>query len=167
MATLENEITTLFLDYSCRRLETMTGSLGVCLSRLTDAQIWERHGEHENAVGNLVLHLCGNMRQWVIAGVGGAVDVRDRDAEFSTDGGIDAGELIGRFAETVAEAREVIVSLPEERLTERINPQHGEVSVLEAIYHVVGHVQQHVGQIILVTKQMIEQDLDLTMPRPR
>lgn len=164
---MDNTVVGLFSDYSCRKLEEMTGCMEVCLSRLTLAQIWERHGVHENAVGNLVLHLCGNMRQWVIAGVGGAVDVRDRDAEFSTDGGIDAGELIGRFAETVAEAREVIVSLPEERLTERINPQHGEVSVLEAIYHVVGHVQQHVGQIILVTKQMIEQDLDLTMPRPR
>jgi hypothetical protein len=167
MNKMDNEISGLFLECSCRKLVDMTGHMEMCLSRLTRAQIWERHGAHENAVGNLVLHLCGNMRQWVIAGVGGAVDVRDRDAEFSTDGGIDAGELIGRFAETVAEAREVIVSLPGERLTERINPQHGEVSVLEAIYHVVGHVQQHVGQIILVTKQMIEQDLDLTMPRPR
>jgi len=138
-----------------------------CLSRLTQEQIWERHGVHENAVGNLVLHLCGNMRQWVIAGVGGAVDVRVRDAEFSTDGGMNAGELMERFAGTVAEAREVIASLPAERLTERITPQGRDVSVLEAIYQVVGHVQQHVGQIILLTKQMTATDLDLTMPRPR
>ena len=138
-----------------------------CLSRLTQEQIWERHGVHENAVGNLVLHLCGNMRQWVIAGVGGAVDVRVRDAEFSTDGGMNAGELMGRFAGTVAEAREVIASLPAERLTERITPQGRDVSVLEAIYQVVGHVQPHVGQIILLTKQMTATDLDLTMPRPR
>jgi Protein of unknown function (DUF1572) len=138
--------------------------MDACLSRLTQAQIWERHGAHENAVGNLVLHLCGNMRQWVVSGVGGAVDVRDRDAEFSADGGMGASELMGRFAGTVAEAREVIASLQVERLTERITPQGRDVSVLEAIYQVVGHVQLHVGQIILVTKQMVGTDLNLTMP---
>jgi hypothetical protein len=52
-------------------------------------------------------------------------------------------------------------------MVERVTPQGRDVSVLEAIYQVVGHVQQHVGQIILVTKQMLEKDLDLTMPRPR
>jgi hypothetical protein len=164
---MDNTVAALFLDYSCRKLEEMTGCVDACFLRLTQAQIWERHGVHENAVGNLVLHLCGNMRQWVIAGVGGAVDVRVRDAEFSADGGMSAAELMGRFAGTVAEAREVIASLPAERLTERITPQGRDVSVLEAIYQVVGHVQQHVGQIILLTKQMTATDLDLTMPRPR
>lgn len=163
--TLDNKITALFLEYSCRKLENMTGHMGICLSRLTDAQIWERHGAHENAVGNLVLHLCGNMRQWAIAGVGGTKDIRDRDAEFSADGGMGAEELMGRFALTVAEAREIIARLPAERLVERINPQSGEVSVLDAVYQVVGHVQQHVGQIVLLTKQMTGQDLDLTIPR--
>jgi DinB superfamily len=76
-----------------------------------------------------------------------------------------AEELMGKFALAVAEARGVIASLPAERLTDRINPQNGEVSVLDAIYQVVGHVQQHTGQIILLTKQMTGQDLDLTMPR--
>jgi hypothetical protein len=165
METLSNNIAALFLEHSCRKLETMTGHLGVCLSRLTDAQIWERHGAHENAVGNLVLHLCGNMRQWAIAGVGGEVDVRERNAEFSADGGMGAEELMGRFALTVAEARVVIAGLPAERLLDRINPQNGDVSVLDAVYQVVGHVQQHVGQIILLTKQMTRQDLDLTIPR--
>jgi uncharacterized damage-inducible protein DinB len=165
MIMLENEITALFLDYSCRRLETMTGNLGVCLSRLTDAQIWKRHGEHENAVGNLVLHLCGNMRQWIISGVGGAEDVRERDAEFSADGGMGAEELMGRFALTVAEARRVIAEVPAQRLVERITPQGRDVSVLDTIYQVVGHVDQHVGQIVLLTKQMAGTDLDLTIPR--
>ncbi len=165
METLDNNIAALFLDHSCRKLEMMTGHLGVCLSRLTDAQIWERHGAHENAVGNLVLHLCGNMRQWAIAGVGEAKDIRDRDAEFSADGGMGAEELMGRFALTVAETRGIFAGLAAERLLDRINPQNGEVSVLDAVYQVVGHVQQHVGQIILLTKQMTGQDLDLTIPR--
>jgi len=73
------------------------------------------------------------------------------------------------FATTLAEARGVIASLPVERLTERTSPQPGRpgVSVLEAIYQVVAHAHEHVGQVILVTKQMIAADLDLTVPRPR
>jgi uncharacterized damage-inducible protein DinB len=164
---VNNAIAALFLDFSCRKLEGMTDNLRVCLGKLSDAQIWERHGPHENSVGNLVLHLCGNMRQWLIAGVGGALDVRKRDEEFSTEGGMNAEELMRRFTVTVTEARKVIAGVTVERLTDHITPQNQEVSVLDAIYQVVGHVQQHVGQIVLLTKQMTGTDLDLTMPRPR
>lgn len=164
---MENAIATEFLDVSCRKLEMMTGNIRSCLGKLTDAQVWERHGAHENAVGNLVLHLCGNARQWAMHGVGGAADVRVRDAEFSADGGLSASELMELFASTMDEACEVIAATPAERLTEIMHPQGRTVSVLEAIYQVVGHVQQHVGQIILLTKQMTAKDLDLTIPRPR
>ena len=167
MLGMDNVIAGLFLDYSCKKLDGMTENLRVCLSKLTDAQIWERHGAHENSVGNLVLHLCGNMRQWLIGGVGGAPDVRRRDEEFSTEGGLDGEELMGRFSVTVAEALKIIAAVSAERLVEIVHPQGRTVSVLEAIYQVVGHVQQHVGQIILLTKQMTGTDLDLTMPRPR
>jgi hypothetical protein len=162
---MENEISDLFREYSSNKLEMMAKDIRACIGRLTDAQVWERHGAHENAVGNLVLHLCGNMRQWVMHGVGGAEDVRD--AEFSADGELTGAALIELFEKTVAEARGVIASLPAKRMVERITPQGRNVAVLEAVYQVVGHVQQHVGQIILLTKQMTRQDLDLTMPRPR
>ncbi len=157
----------LFLNHSTTKLDQMTGFLKSCLDKLSDEQVWERHGAHENAVGNLVLHLCGNMRQWVIHGVGGAADVRVRDAEFNQQSGLTAAELYQHFSDTVTETKAVIASLPHERLTERTRPQDRDVSVLDAIYQVVGHVQQHVGQIILLTKQMTGRDLDLTMPRPR
>jgi len=164
---MDNKVAGLFLDYSCDKLEQMRSCLEVCLGKLTDEQVWERHGAHENAIGNLVLHLCGNMRQWVMHGVGGAEDVRVRDAEFSTTGGMSRAELIELFVTTVAEARETIATVSPEKLAEITHPQGRTVSVLGAIYQVVGHVQQHVGQIILLTKQMTAQDLDLTIPRPR
>ena len=145
----------------------MTEYLEACVKKLTNEQIWQRQGAHENAVGNLILHLCGNARQWIMHGVGGAADVRVRDKEFSADGGMTGAELVALFGQTMTEAKGVIAVVPPERLVERINPQWGEVSVMEAIYQVVGHVQQHVGQIILLTKQMTGTDLDLTMPRPR
>ena len=164
---MDNEIGTLFLKASSAKLDQMTGYLTACLKKLSDEQVWERHGAHENAVGNLVLHLCGNMRQWIMHGVGGAKDVRVRDAEFSQSEGLTSAALIDTFASTVKEAQAIIDSFPESRLAERTTPQGRDVSMLEAIYQVVGHVQQHVGQIILLTKQMTGKDLDLTMPRPR
>jgi len=164
---MDNEIGAQFLSTSSAKLEQMTDFVRKCLARLSDEQAWERGGEHENTVGNLILHLCGNMRQWIMHGVGGAADVRVRDQEFSTSSGMSTGELVRLFEETIAEARGVIVSLPPEKLLERTTPQGRDVSKLEAIYQVVGHVQQHTGQIILLTKQMCGTDLDLTMPRPR
>jgi uncharacterized damage-inducible protein DinB len=160
-------ITSDFLDVSYRRLGQMTEYLVACVKSLSEEQIWRRHGAHENAVGNLVLHLCGNARQWIMHGVGGAPDVRVRDKEFSANGGMSGAELIALFEATMDEAKNIIAAVPAERMTERVHPQGRDVSVLEAIYQVVGHVQQHVGQIILVTKQMLGTDLDLTMPRPR
>jgi uncharacterized damage-inducible protein DinB len=167
MDSLENRITADFLDASCRKLGRMTEYLTTCVKKLTEEQIWQRHGAYDNAVGNLMLHLCGNARQWIMHGVGGAPDVRVRDKEFSADGGMSGAELIALFEATMDEAKRVIAAVPAERMVERVIPQGREVSVLEAIYQVVGHVQQHVGQIILVTKQMLGTDLDLTMPRPR
>jgi len=167
MDTLEKRIATDFSDVSCRRLGLMTEYLVACVKKLSDEQIWQRQGAYENAVGNLVLHLCGNARQWIMHGVGGANDVRVRDEEFSANGGMSGPELIALFEATMDEAKRVIAAVPAERMVERITPQGRDVSVLEAIYQVVGHVQQHVGQIILVTKQMLAADLDLTAPRPR
>jgi uncharacterized damage-inducible protein DinB len=167
MDNLENKITADFLDVSCRRLGQMTEHLVSCVKKLSDEQVWQRHGAYENAVGNLVLHLCGNARQWIMHGVSGALDVRVRDKEFSADGGMSGAELIALFESTMDEAKQIIAAVPALRMTERVHPQGRDVSVLEAIYQVVGHVQQHTGQIILVTKQMLAADLDLTMPRPR
>ena len=165
--TSEGQVAALFLDFSCVKLEQMTQHLAACLAKLTDAQIWQRGGPHENAIGNLILHLCGNMRQWILHGVGRQPDIRTRDLEFSTTAGLTGAELMELFRSTVAEATAVIAATTPARLLDRITPQGREVTVLDAIYQVVGHVQQHIGQIILLTKQMAAQDLDLTIPRPR
>jgi uncharacterized damage-inducible protein DinB len=164
---MADSTTSLFLNHSNTKLDQMTGFLKSCLDKLSDEQVWDRQGAHENAIGNLVLHLCGNMRQWIMHGVGGAADVRIRDEEFGQQSGLTPQALYQHFSDTVAEAKAIIAVVPEARLTERIAPQGRDVSVLDAIYQVVGHVQQHVGQIIVLTKQKTGKDLDLTMPRPR
>jgi uncharacterized damage-inducible protein DinB len=146
-----------FLKFSCEKLTQLRGRIETCVAKLTPEQIWTRGAANENAVGNLVLHLAGNVRQWIICGVGGAEDRRDRDSEFSARSGEHALE---RLQATVEEAVAVIAALPHARLAERKTIQkHYEVTVLEAIYHVVEHFSMHTGQIIFATKLLTGEDL--------
>ena len=101
---------------------------------MSNEQIWARGSENENSIGNLVLHLCGNVQQWIVSGVGGETDVRDRAAEFAQFGGLTAGELQVRLDAALNKAGEVIRALPISRLTETITVQHQQKAVLELIY---------------------------------
>jgi hypothetical protein len=167
LATSPDPVAELFLDHSRRKLAQMTEFLVICVSKLTEAQIWQRSAPHENAVGTIILHLIGNMRQWVMHAVAGAPDLRERDLEFNSDGQFDRAQLTELFLSAINDVTVVLTELPTARLTETVHPQGSHLSALEAIYQVVGHVQQHTGQIIVLTKQMTARDLDLTMPRPR
>jgi len=148
-----------FLNYSAEKLRQMSGRIESCLGLLSGEQIWARGSENENAIGNLVLHLCGNVRQWIIAGVGEAPDTRQRDEEFAAREGASAVELGARLRGTVVEAVAVLEVVTEERLSERIEVQKYEMSVLAAIYHVVEHFSGHTGQIIFATKMLTSSDL--------
>jgi uncharacterized damage-inducible protein DinB len=156
---VEPALDRIFLDCSARRLTQLASRIDDCLSRLGDERIWMRGGENQNAAGNLVLHLAGNLRQWIVAGVGGAPDARDRDAEFAAREGATAGELRERLAAIVREAAAAIAAVPAARLAGRVRIQGYEVTVLEAIYHVVEHFAQHTGQIIFLTKALTGDDL--------
>ena len=149
----------LFLDYSTKKLRQLAERIEICLTKLNSGQIWARGSENENAIGNLVLHLSGNVRQWIVAGVGGAPDVRQRDAEFAARGGEPAVELTGRLRAAVEEAAAVLERVTADRLGERIVVQKYEMSVLEAVYHVVEHFSAHTGQIIFATKMLTSEDL--------
>ena len=156
---METALDRIFLDCSVRRLDELAGRIDDCLSRLGDGHIWSRGGANENAVGNLVLHLAGNVRQWILAGVGGAPDLRDRDAEFAARAGAGADELRRLLGGTVREASAVIAAVPAARLAEPLTIQGYRVTVLEAIYHVVEHFAQHTGQIVFATKAATGADL--------
>jgi len=148
-----------FLDCSANSLDQLSGRIAACLPKLTYDQLWARGTENENAAGNLVLHLCGNLRQWIGTGVGGKPDVRNRDAEFAARGEFQPVELGTRLKEAVEEALSTIRSLPSERLLKSVTIQGYQVTLLEAIYHVVEHFAQHTGQIIFATKLLTGEDL--------
>ena len=125
-----------------------------CLSKLTDEEVWWRANEESNSIGNLVLHLAGNARQWIVCGVGGAVDRRARQQEFDERSAIPREELLARLNETLAEVDDVLARLDVARILERRQIQDYDVSLLEAVFHVVEHFSMHTGQIILITKML-------------
>lgn len=155
MASLEH----VFLEFSAAKLRQYLERIHACLERLDEEQVWRRPSEASNSIGNLCLHLSGNVRQWILHGIGGEPDVRRRDAEFAARGGAVKAELLARLGETVRLACGLLESLPPERLLETTRPQNYEVTVLEAIYRVVEHFSGHTGQIIAATKAMTGADL--------
>jgi len=167
----EQPIAANFLAYASTRMRTVHRDITLCLDRLTEDQIWHRGGDHENSIGNLLLHLEGNIRQWILHGIAGQPDVRQRDDEFSLAPTVSSTEARARLAATIDEACTFIATLPPNRLLEIIDPQPNGTwrnpTILEAIAKVFGHLEMHTGQIILLTKQMTGRDLDLSMPRKR
>jgi hypothetical protein len=149
----------VFIRFSADKLEQLAGRIDTCLEKLSDEQIWWRGADESNAVGNLVLHLCGNLGQWVVASVGNAPDTRDRDAEFNASGGAGREELRSRLRSRIAETTAVIRGLTGQRLLEHVHVQKYDVTVLEAVYHAVEHFAQHAAQIMYATKLLTRTDL--------
>jgi uncharacterized damage-inducible protein DinB len=130
-----------------------------CLERLNDEQIWWRANEETNSIGNLVLHLCGNARQWVVCGLGSAPDTRIRDAEFAQRDAIARSDLLELLRSTLSDIETVLRQLDPSTLLEKRMIQASEVDVLEAIFHVTEHFSMHTGQIIMLTKMLTASDL--------
>lgn len=149
----------LMLDFSTKKLNLYLTRIRECLSRLTEEQIWARHSESENAIGNLLLHLAGNVRQWIVSGAGGQRDTRTRDQEFAARGDVASAELLAHLESTVAEAKEVLATLSAERLAEIVQIQGRQLPVIEAVSHVVVHFAEHTGQIMFATKLLTGKDL--------
>lgn len=148
-----------FLRVARKELRQSSERVCDCLGRLSAEQIWHRDHAIENSIGNLVLHLSGNVRQWILAGVGGQPDNRDRDWEFATRESLPAEVLAERLSGTVAEADGVLADLAPHTLVEKRSIQVYDVTVLHAITHVLTHFAGHVGQIIWATKHVTGQDL--------
>ena len=124
-----------------------------CLDVLPADAIWRRDDDTSNSIGNLLLHLSGNIRQWIVSGVGGAPDARVRRAEFDAREGDGGAALMERLLATVRDADAVLASLDAVRLAELRTIQGRNVTVLDAVYHVVEHFSMHTGQIILLAKR--------------
>lgn len=130
-----------------------------CLERLSDEEVWWRANDESNSIGNLLLHLAGNVRQWITSGVGGGADRRLRQVEFDERSMIPRTELLAQLRETLKEVDGVLARLDPSSLLEQRRIQGHDVTILHAIFHVVEHFSTHTGQIILITKMLKTDDL--------
>src|SRR5690348_5607567 len=130
-----------------------------CLEKLSDEQIWWRANEESNSIGNLILHLCGNARQWIVCGVGSAPDNRNRDAEFEQRDIIPRDALVALLHSTLTDLETTLQSVDPTMLLDYRKIQGNDVDILEAIFHVTEHFSMHTGQIIMLTKMMTSADL--------
>ncbi|HKY28503.1 MAG TPA: DinB family protein [Pyrinomonadaceae bacterium] len=130
-----------------------------CLESLTDEQVWWRANEESNSIGNLLLHLSGNARQWLVSGLGREADHRERQQEFDERSLISRDELLARLETTLTDVDRVLADFDVERILEQHQIQGTAVTALEAIFHVTEHFSMHTGQIILITKMLTQTDL--------
>jgi uncharacterized damage-inducible protein DinB len=140
---------------AAHEMHSALGRIQHCLDQLTDEQVRHRPADSQNSIANLLLHLSGNLRQWVIAGLGGAADVRDRPAEFADRGGRTKDELWRLLESTVTESRQVLQRLSADELLRVRRIQGFEVSGLRALFDTVPHLRGHTQEIVFRTRLLL------------
>lgn len=145
--------TKIFIDNSRHYLATEYPSkIRLAVAKLSHEEIWRRTSESSNSIGNLIVHLAGNIRHWIVAGIGGETSNRDRAAEFAMRDGPDTDELLALLDAAVRDADTVIATQTDADLIRECEIQGRSTTVLAAIYHVVEHFSMHTGQIIMLAK---------------
>jgi len=127
----------------------------LCIDQLEESHIWYRPNPSSNAVGNLILHLVGNLRQWILGGIGGVPDTSDRPAEFAAASGQTRSELRTLLKETVEQCCEFIENVHVNKVLERKVIQGEEVTIASALVMVLSHFSLHVGQMQYIAKMLL------------
>ncbi|HAA49487.1 MAG TPA: hypothetical protein DCE43_07185 [Planctomycetaceae bacterium] len=149
------DLSTAVASETNRRLETSVRKIRHCIDQLSDDQLWWRPAEPMNSIGNLVLHLSGNLRQWIVAGVGGAIDNRNRPEEFSERGPIARDDLLALLDLAVNDSREALDGITAESLLRPLRIQGFELTALGAIFDSIPHFGGHTQEIVNLTRQQL------------
>jgi uncharacterized damage-inducible protein DinB len=148
-----------FIKQSINYIEANTPRIQTCLKELDDNEIWQSPGAACNSVGNLILHLCGNITQYVISALGNTEDNRQREKEFSEKGGYTGIMLFDKLSSTINKATAIIKGLDEDALTRNYSVQGFDLSGIGIIIHVTEHLSYHTGQVAFYTKQLRGKDM--------
>ena len=156
----ETTLAEMFLAHSRKQLfDEWWPRMRTTVEALNEEQLWWRPNEASNSIGNLLLHLSGNVRQWIVTSFDRREDRRNRSAEFAEKSGGPASEVLARLSATLEETSAVLSHLTEEDLLAPMDIQGYHVTGLAAIYHVVEHFGMHYGQIIYIAKALQNKDL--------
>ena len=156
---MENAFAKEFIEQSIYRIEENTQRIIKCLQEIDEIEIWKLPNDNSNSIGNLILHLCGNIRQYGISALSEIKDTRERDKEFSTKRGPTKSELLNELTDTISQAVSIIENIDENRLTKIYSVQGFNLSGIGIIIHVTEHYSYHTGQIAFWTKQLKNRDL--------
>ncbi|WP_299149400.1 DinB family protein [uncultured Dokdonia sp.] len=148
-----------FKDNAIFRLEENVRMISIALSKVVEEELWTKQNQSLNTLGNQLLHICGNMTQYIVSGLGGNPDERNREEEFSTEDGFTKDELLQRLLLTVQTSTTIIDDATPENLLKKRNVQGFELSGTGIILHVVEHFSYHTGQIAMQVKLVIDQPL--------
>ena len=160
MTGVKPNVSSLFIEFSRHKLlDHYWPRLRTCVESLTDEQVWWRPNAASNSIGNLILHLNGNVRQWLVASFNRWEDDRERPAEFGTQDGLTAAELLAKLGATMQESALVLARLTEADLVAQYEIQGYHITGLEAVYQVVEHFGLHYGQIAYISKSLSGGDL--------
>ena len=156
----QSDMLRLFIE-DCRKkiVKEYLVKIEKCFEVLSDDDIWWRAHETNNSIGNIVLHLAGNVRQWIYQHLGEKEFQRDRDKEFSERTRIPKNELLMHLRSAVEDVDAILRNLPVEKLSNRYTIQGYDVTGIEVVLHVTEHFSYHVGQIVYITKLRTGKDL--------
>jgi uncharacterized damage-inducible protein DinB len=156
---METVVTNTFISDCIIQLNEYTRRINVCLDMLTEEEVWHKPNQSSNSIANLVLHLCGNMTQYVLSSLGGQPDNRERDKEFSAEGGFTKQELFQKLSSVVAKVVHVLEEQDEASLLHTRTVQGFTKTGLSIVLHITEHYSYHTGQIALLTKLITNKDL--------
>jgi hypothetical protein len=160
MAPTNSDLAALFLAFSRQKLlGQYWPRMKECVAPLSEEQVWWRPNEASNSIGNLMLHLNGNVSQWLVASFNKEEDKRNRPGEFTATEGATAAELVAKLGATLDAAGKVLDRLTVEELLAPYEVQGYHVRGLDAVYQVVEHFGLHYGQIVYITKLLTQKDL--------
>ena len=145
---------TRLIDFAEHYWSEYLAKIATAVEPLTDAQVWWRPNEQSNSIANLLVHLSGNLSEWVLKGLGGQAYTRHRDAEFAARAGGAKAELLAELRATVARCHEVVRKLKPHDLAKRHVIQKHDVEGFNALFHVIEHMSYHTGQIVLIAKML-------------
>ena len=144
-----------FCELSTELLDQSMVKIRHCLEQLSAEQLWWRPQRSLNSVGNLCLHLAGNLRQWGIVPFSEVADNRDRESEFSSEIRISTVEVLQRLNDAVAESKQIWNAMEQKALRESVNIQGFDVTLMHAISHTSSHFVGHTHQIIMLTRMQL------------
>ena len=156
---MKEEFLLEFINTAIQYIDENTTKLKGCLDELEEVDVWKRPNEHSNSVGNLLLHLSGNIRQWVISSLGNIEDNRRREIEFAATDGYTKSELKEKLFSTVEEAKAVIKNITIQEILKKRKVQGYSYSGVSIILHITEHYSYHTGQIIFWVKLIKNKDL--------